>query len=99
MSNVEDVAKILFMKAYKNLQEFIVTLEKEGELFRIKEEVSAELEITEITDRVCKLNGPALFFEKVKGHKIPVITNLFGSFRRVCLAFGVKKLMSLQKLY
>jgi len=98
MSNVEDVAKVLFMKAYKNLQEFIATLEKEGELLRIKEEVSAELEISEITDRVCKLNGPALFFERVKGHKIPVVTNLFGSFRRVCLAFGVKKIDELTEI-
>lgn len=80
------------MRAYKNLQEFIEVLEKEGELLRIKVEVSPELEITEITDRVCKLKGPALFFEKIKDHKIPVVTNLFGSFKRVCLAFGVKEI-------
>ncbi|MDW8136751.1 MAG: menaquinone biosynthesis decarboxylase, partial [Thermodesulfobacterium sp.] len=80
------------MRAYKNLQEFIEILEKEGELWRIEEEVSAELEITEITDRICKLSGPALFFEKVKGFQIPVVTNLFGSFRRLCLAFGVKSI-------
>lgn len=80
------------MRAYKNLQEFIEVLEKEEELLRIKEEVSAELEITEITDRICKLAGPALFFEKVRGFQIPVVTNLFGSFRRLCLAFGVKSI-------
>jgi len=80
------------MRAYKNLQEFIEVLEKEKELLKIDIEVSPELEITEITDRVCKLKGPALFFEKVKGHKIPVVTNLFGSFKRVCLAFGVKEI-------
>lgn len=80
------------MKAYKNLQEFLDTLEKERELIRIKEEVSPNLEITEITDRVCKLYGPALFFEKVKGYKIPVVTNIFGSYRRLELAFGVNNL-------
>ena len=83
------------MRAYKNLQEFIEVLEKESELIRIKEPVSPELEITEITDRVCKLKGPALFFEKVKGHKIPVVTNLFGSFKRLFLAFGTNDLDSL----
>ncbi|HEM56073.1 MAG TPA: menaquinone biosynthesis decarboxylase, partial [Thermodesulfobium narugense] len=85
------------MRAYKNLQEFLEVLEKEGELLRIGVEVSPELEITEITDRVCKLNGPALFFEKVKGHKIPVVTNLFGSFKRICLAFGVKEIEELSR--
>ena len=85
------------MRAYKNLQEFIEVLEKEKELCRITEEVSPELEITEITDRVCKLQGPALFFERVKGHKIPVVTNLFGSYKRIFLAFGVKSLDELAK--
>lgn len=85
------------MKAYKNLQEFIQTLEEKGELLRIKEEVSTELEITEITDRICKRFGPALFFEKVKGFKIPVVTNLFGSYERICLAFGIKNLDELGK--
>ena len=80
------------MKAYKNLQEFIEVLEKESELLRIKEPVSPELEITEITDRVCKLRGPALFFEKVSGYKMPVVTNLFGSFKRLFLAFGTEDL-------
>uniref|UniRef100_A0A7V4JQS7 Menaquinone biosynthesis decarboxylase n=1 Tax=Thermodesulfobacterium geofontis TaxID=1295609 RepID=A0A7V4JQS7_9BACT len=83
------------MKAYKNLQEFIEVLEKEKELLKINIEVSPELEITEITDRVCKLNGPALLFEKVKDYKIPVVTNLFGSFKRIYLAFGVKEIEEL----
>ncbi len=40
--------------AYDDLRDWIKTLEKHGELKRIREEVSPELEITEITDRVCK---------------------------------------------
>jgi 4-hydroxy-3-polyprenylbenzoate decarboxylase len=77
------------MKAYKDLQEFIETLEKKGELLRLKEEVSVELEITEISERIVKRKGPALYFERVKESKIPVATNLFGSEERVCLALGV----------
>ena len=85
------------MKAYKNLQEFIEVLSQEKELIKVKDEVSPELEITEITDRICKLGGPALLFERVKGSKIPVATNLLGSFKRVCLAFGVNSFDELAK--
>ena len=70
--------------AYDDLRDWIKTLEKHGELKRIREEVSPELEITEITDRISKIGvhsrlgaksegeyppgGPALLFENVKGH-------------------------------
>jgi 4-hydroxy-3-polyprenylbenzoate decarboxylase len=61
---------------------------------RVKSEVDTVLEITEITDRMCKApgGGKALFFERVKGFSFPVVTNLFGSFERICLAFEVAKL-------
>ena len=51
--------------AYKNLQEFINVLEKEGELIRIKTYVNPHLEIAEITDRISKSKngGKALLFE------------------------------------
>ncbi len=74
---------------YKNLQGFISLLEKEGELKRIAEPVSPYLEITEITDRVCKKGGPALLFTNVVGHDMPVLMNAFGSYRRMCLALQV----------
>ena len=80
---------------YRNLQEFVELLEKKGELVRIKEEVSPYLEITEITDRVCKQFGPALLFEKVEGSKIPVLMNAFGSVRRMCMALEVPTLDTL----
>jgi 4-hydroxy-3-polyprenylbenzoate decarboxylase len=78
--------------AYKDLQAFVKALEKKGELVRIKEPVSPYLEITEITDRVCKRYGPALLFENVSGYDIPVLTNAFGSFKRICMALGVDNL-------
>lgn len=74
--------------AFKNFQAFIHHLDKQGELARINTEVSTDLEISEITDRVSKKNGKALFFEKVKGSSFPVVTNAFGSFKRVEMAFG-----------
>ncbi|MDP3104419.1 MAG: menaquinone biosynthesis decarboxylase [Candidatus Methanoperedens sp.] len=78
--------------AYKDLREFIEVLEKKGLLKRIKTEVSAELEITEILDRVVKKNGPALLFENVKGSRIPVFANAFGTMERMCLALEVNSL-------
>lgn len=78
--------------AIKDLREFIEILEKRGSLRRIKTEVSAELEITEIIDRVVKSNGPALLFENVKGQKVPVFANAFGTMQRMCLALGVNDL-------
>ena len=46
-------------KSFKNLREFVHALEEAGELIRIRREVSRDLEITEITDRVSKMPGPA----------------------------------------
>ena len=43
--------------AYDDLRDWIKTLEKHGELKRIREEVSPDLEITEITDRVSKIGA------------------------------------------
>src|SRR3989338_3291704 len=76
--------------AYHSLQEFVQALEREGELKRIAYPVQAELEITEIADRVMKSGGPALLFENVVGKNIPVLINAFGSFKRMALALGVK---------
>lgn len=80
--------------AYKDLQEFVSVLEKKGLLKRITTEVDAELEITEITDRVSKSpgGGPALLFENVKGSDCPVLINLFGSFERTQLALEIDDL-------
>ncbi len=79
--------------AYDDLREWIKTLEKHGELKRIRAEVSPDLEITEITDRVSKAGGPALLFENVKGHPgHKVLINQFGSERRMALALGVDRL-------
>ncbi len=78
--------------AYRDLNEFISDLEKKGELLHVKESVSPYLEITEITDRVCKDHGPALLFENITGYNIPVLTNAFGSYRRMCLTLGVNRL-------
>lgn len=74
--------------AYEDLREFIAALEKAGELKRISVEVDPVLEITEIADRMIKSGGPALLFENVKGSKMPVLINAFGSTRRMEIVLG-----------
>ncbi len=78
--------------AYRDLREFIQTLEKERELVRIREEVDPVLEITEITDRVTKAGGPALLFERPKGSRMPLLINMLGTHRRMHLALEVDRL-------
>ncbi len=81
--------------AYRDLQEFMDRLESIGELVRIKEPVSPELEITEITSRDCKDHGPALLFENIPGYSMPVLTNAFGSLKRMSLALDTSNLDNL----
>ena len=73
---------------YSDLRDFIAQLEALGELKRITVEVDPNLEMTEIADRVLRAGGPALLFEKPKGHSIPVLANLFGTPRRVALGIA-----------
>ena len=73
---------------YRDLRDFIAQLEQRGELRRIDVEVDPHLEMTEIADRVLRAGGPALLFEKPKGHSIPVLANLFGTVGRVALGMG-----------
>ncbi|HSD60421.1 MAG TPA: 4-hydroxy-3-polyprenylbenzoate decarboxylase [Burkholderiales bacterium] len=73
---------------YRDLRDFLAQLERLGELKRVAAEVDPCLEMTEICDRVLKAGGPALLFEKPKGHGIPVLGNLFGTPRRVAMGMG-----------
>lgn len=78
-----------------SLAEFLTILQDQGELIRVSAAVDPALELAAITDRVAKNSphgGPALLFENVKNATIPIVTNLLGSDRRLCLALGVENL-------
>lgn len=79
-------------KIIQDLRAFLDILRREGELLEIGAEVDPYLEIAEIHRRVIAMNGPALLFTKVRGSRFPVTTNLFGSPRRLELAFGRRPL-------
>ncbi|MFC1536377.1 4-hydroxy-3-polyprenylbenzoate decarboxylase [Pseudomonadota bacterium] len=74
--------------SYSDLRAFIDALEERGDLKRITAPVHSELEVTEISDRVLRQGGPALLFENVVGHNMPMLTNLFGTAERIALGMG-----------
>ncbi len=75
---------------HPSLRTFLDLLTRENEIITIKAEVDPYLELAEIHRRVIAEGGPALLFERVKGSRFPVVTNLFGTERRIDLAFGPK---------
>ena len=86
---------------YKRLYQAIADLEKHGHLLRITEEVDPYLQMAEIQRRVFAANGPALYFERIKGTQIPAVSNLFGTMERARFLFrhtlsGVQKLIQLK---
>jgi UbiD family decarboxylase len=77
---------------HKNLRSFIDLLRRENEIVEVSAEVDPYLEIAEIHRRVINEQGKALLFTNVKGSSFRVVTNLFGTKRRIDLAFGAKPL-------
>jgi len=73
---------------YRDLRDFVAGLEASGELARVREPVSARLEMTAVSDFVLRQGGPALLFENPVGYKIPVLANLFGTGGRVARGMG-----------
>jgi UbiD family decarboxylase len=75
---------------HSNLRSFLDLLRRENDLVTIEAEVDPYLEVAEIHRRVIEQGGPALLFKRVKGSSFPVVTNLFGSAKRIEWAFGLK---------
>lgn len=79
---------------FETLTDFIANREDAGDLLRISNEVSSQFEIAEITRQVSARpnGGPAIFFENVVGHSVPIVSNLLGSEERVTRIFGTNRL-------
>lgn len=77
---------------HSNLRSFIDSLRKENEIIEVSAAVDPFLEIAEIHRRVIEQGGKALLFSNIKGSDFPVVTNLFGTNKRIDLAFGKKPL-------
>lgn len=83
---------------YKDLRDFIAGLEARGELKRVREPVSPNLEITEICDRTLRSEGPALLFEQPGDSDVPLLGNLFGTPQRVALGMGEENVQALREV-
>jgi 4-hydroxybenzoate decarboxylase subunit C len=75
---------------HHNLRQYLDLLARENDLVTIEAEVDPCLELAEVHRRVIAAGGPALLFKRVKGSRYPVVTNLFGTQRRIERAFGAK---------
>ena len=71
-----------------DLPAFLARLRAEGELVEVEAEVDPRLEMAEVHRRVIAAGGPAILFKRPTGAAFPAVTNLFGTARRVQLAFG-----------
>lgn len=83
--------------SYRDLRGFLAQLDAMGQLRRIAEPVSPDLEMTALSDRVLRGGGPALLFEQPTGHHMPVLTNLFGTPQRVACAMGVADVSAIRQ--
>ncbi len=81
-----------------NLRSYLDLLKKNNQLLTIDVEVDPYLEIAEIHRRVIARGGPALLFTRVKGSRFPVVTNLFGTSRRLEMAFGKKPVQFVRQM-
>lgn len=71
---------------FDSQRDFLEHLESQGELRRVSVEVDPRHEIGAICRKLNVTRGPAVLFEKVKGSKLPVATQLLATNRRLALA-------------
>ena len=87
---------------YKDLRDFLQQLKQRGQLRAIDIAISTDLEMTEISDRVLRAEGPALLFNHAQhqGQKasMPVLTNLFGTPERVAWGMGAEDISALTEI-
>jgi 4-hydroxy-3-polyprenylbenzoate decarboxylase/2,5-furandicarboxylate decarboxylase 1 len=74
---------------YPDLRAFLDRLEAVGDLAHIKRPVDTRFEIAAGIRRMSDTSGPALWFENVTGHDMPVVGSLFSDRRKALLALDV----------
>lgn len=77
--------------AITDLRQFIQALEQDDELLRIDDEVDLKFEISGYIRNTSDVEGPALLFESVKGHSMPVVGGLYSSRRLMLKAMGTSE--------
>src|SRR6516162_6654118 len=72
---------------YASLRACVADLDRVGQLVRIESEIDPYLEAAAVHRRVHQAGGPAILFERVKGCRFPMASNLFGTLERTCFLF------------
>ena len=81
----------------RDFRDWIDLLDQEGELVRLREEISLEPDVGAIGRAICDLEGPGVIAENIVGVKIPMALCLHASWRRPALAMGLPKNASPQQ--
>lgn len=72
---------------FTDLRSFISFLESKSELAKVTRQLDNKtFEISAILDRLPKVNGKAVVFEKLKDSKIPLVANILGTTKRILLS-------------
>lgn len=74
--------------AFDDLRSFLSALEDRGLLKRVRAEVDWNLEVGNVQRRVFDREGPALLFERVRGHGWPLVSGVLATNERCALALG-----------
>lgn len=82
-----------------DLRHFLGLLKKNGELLSVDDEVDLRFELCEFLHQADHARGPALFFERIKGHSMKVAGNLVGTKKRLAIAFGLRSEDKLLETY
>jgi 2,5-furandicarboxylate decarboxylase 1 len=72
------------------IKSFIDGLKAQGDLVTLSTPLDPKYEISAILSEFGKKESPAILFEKVKGHRLPVLGNLLGTRKRLSLALGIE---------
>lgn len=70
------------------MQTYIEALLASGAMRIVEREVEGQFELAGVTQRSQRESDRPILFKKVKGTSFPVVTNLFGSRRRLCDLIG-----------
>lgn len=86
---------------YNSLQDVVIDLDRSGQLVRVKEEVSGELEAAEIHRRIFEGNKKAILFERIEGSPFRAASNIYGTYERTDYLFRhsidkIKKVIELK---
>lgn len=70
------------------MREYLERLRQQGELRVIRREVDPAFELPAVVRRSQQESDAPVLFEKVRGSRLPVISNVYGSHRRLCEMIG-----------